>query len=574
MLRELRVGNLALFDDLTLPLDQGLTILTGETGAGKSLIAGALSLLAGGKGEKEIIRQGEDLAFVEGLFDLTDSPELANLTHQLGIRLADDGILVLRRELRREGRGRVLINGLVSSLALLEQLGPELLSVQSQDQQRILQRGGFARDFLDSVLGLESQREKVGQDLGEFQDLARRLALRLQEAEFSRQQLEMWEYQLRELEEADLDLAEESQLGEKIALGRNSRSLLEGAELARQSLSEGEANASQLLGAAASALARIAATSPRLEAIHSLIQEAQNAADEAGGDLERFLDSVDVNPAKLDELEERQSLYASLQRKYDRDVAGLLDFQDSLRSKVGRQKSAATDIDELSREVESARQRLTDSAQQLRKARLAGCKKVASRARDLIRELALPELDLVFEVGLRPDPDGQITLEGVKCKAAGHGSDQVILLARTNRGEAYGEVGRIASGGEKSRIYLGLSVLAGAGKSRPLLLFDEIDAGLGMDNAIPVARLLAKLAEQGQVLCITHLPTVAAFGRQHLKVSKGTREDRTAVSVRALADEERVGEIARLLGGDLPDQQAVESQVGYAKQLLAGQSGK
>jgi len=222
-------------------------------------------------------------------------------------------------------------------------------------------------------------------------------------------------------------------------------------------------------------------------------------------------------------------------------------------------------------DCEEARNRLTEAALELRSQRLAGCKKVAARARDLIRPLALPELDLTFEIDFRTDPEGTVEVEGKRCRVTADGLDVVRLLCRTNRGEAYGEVGKIASGGEKSRIYLGLSVLAGAGKDQPLLLFDEIDAGLGMDNAVPVAGLLARLAGSGQVLCITHLPTVAAHGQYHLKVAKAVNDGRTSLTVRPVEAESRVVEIARLLGGEMAGMQSTESQLTYARQLLAAE---
>jgi DNA repair protein RecN (Recombination protein N) len=285
MLLELRVGNLALVDDLVLRFEAGLTILTGETGAGKSLIAGALSLLTGGKADREAIRQGEEMAHVEGVFDLADRPDLDPVVHTLGVRLAEDRILVLRREMRREGRGRVLINGMVSSLALLEQIGPLLLSVQSQDQQRLLGQSTFAGDFLDGALKLQASRDLVAGNLQRFNALAEKLAARTREEEFARQQLEMWEYQLQELEEAGLDPEEESALTEKIALGRNSRALLEGAGKALETLADGEISARQLLNAAAAALEPAARSSSRLEAVLEMIREAETAAAEAGSDL-------------------------------------------------------------------------------------------------------------------------------------------------------------------------------------------------------------------------------------------------------------------------------------------------
>ena len=569
MLRELRVGNLALVEDLVLPLGPGLTIITGETGAGKSLVAGALGLLSGAKAQRDSIRRGEDLAYVEGVFDLSENDALIDLVRSQGVRLAEDGILVLRRELRREGRGRVLINGLVSSLALLQELGERLLAVQSQDQQRELTRPGFARDFLDEVLGLEPELTAVRQVLADFRTLNEELGVRRREEEFARQQLEMWEYQLRELQEAGLDAAEEENLAEKIALGRNSRALLEAAGLARHLLTEGEVSARDLLGRAAAALQELTEASPRLADVLSRLLDAQAVTEEAGGDLERFLDGVDVDPSRLDELEERQQLYADLARKYQREVPELISFQEELETRVRRQRGAAGDIADLENRVAAAREALAAKALRLRQKRLEGAGPTARRAREMVAPLALPDVELDFAIDPDEQAEGPVEVDGKPCAVTSQGLDRVQLLVRTNRGEPFGPVGQIASGGEKSRLYLALSVLAQRERTGMLRLFDEIDAGLGMDNAVPVARLLSRLAGQGQVLCISHLPTVATHGSCHFKVAKEVVHGRTVVSVRELAHEERVEEIRRLLGGALPGQDSAASQEDYARRLLA-----
>ena len=569
MLRELRVGNLALVDDLVLSLDHGLTMLTGETGAGKSLIAGALSLLAGGKSDRQLIRQGEDLAFVEGLFDLAEEKSLRENMASLGIRLASDGILVLRRELKREGRSRVLINGLVSSLSLLEQIGQQLLSIQSQDQQRLLSLAAFPGDFLDVCLDNGAERDQVAQALENYRTLRDQYEERLQEEQFASQQLDMWRYQHQELSEAGLAPGEEETLGEKLALGRNSRSLLEAAGEARESLTEGQVNARQILGSVESVLDPLAGESSHLRSILEMIRDAGASVSEAAGDLERFLDGVDVDPSQLDEIEARKSLYEELRRKYDRTVEGLVELRDSLNERIARQKDATSDLQQLAASRDSARRELTAAAEVLRANRQQGAPKVAARAVETIRPLALAELELEFHIEPDLDNAGTAPVDGELCRITTKGADRVRLLARTNKGESYGEVGRIASGGEKSRIFLGLSVLQRTGVKQPLQLFDEIDAGLGMDNAVPVAELLGRLAADSQVICITHLPTVAARGDHHLKVQKVQTAGRTVLQVVPIPGEARIEEIARLLGGHKSGAKGgVDKQVAYAKQLL------
>lgn len=569
MLRELRVGNLALVDDLVLSFESGLTMLTGETGAGKSLIAGAFSLLAGGKADRRLIREGEELAFVEGVFDLENEKAALDLAATLGIRLGSDSILVLRRELRREGRGRVLINGLVSSLPLLEKMGGSLLTIQSQDQQRLLSMASYPVDFLDSVLENAALREGVTTALERYRSLQARYDERLNEEQFARQQLDMWRYQHQELNEAGLTPGEEETLAEKLALGRNSRALVEAAGSARQGLTEGQTNARELLGAAESALAPLEDASPRVRSILEMIRDAEASISEAAVDLERFLDGVDVDPDQLDDLEARKSLYEDLRRKYGRTLEGLIELRDSLTERISRQEVAASDLEELAAARDAALGELGSAAEILRRNRLDGAAQVAARAVEVIRPLALPELELEFRIDPDQDDNSRVLVAGQPCRVTGKGSDRVQLLARTNRGEGMGEVGLIASGGEKSRIFLGLSVLQRRGGAQTLQLFDEIDAGLGMDNAVPVAELLSRMAVDGQVVCITHLPTVAARGDHHLKVEKMAAGGRTVLKVGPIPGEARVQEIARLLGGAKSGLKGgAEKQAAYARQLL------
>ncbi|MBK8166223.1 MAG: hypothetical protein IPK64_09690 [bacterium] len=572
MLRELRIAHLALVDEATLPLERGLTMLTGETGAGKSLVAGALSLLAGGKAEPKLIREGEELAWVEGVFDLSENEAALGACGGLGVRVGGDGILVLRRELRREGRGRVLINGLVSSQALLEDIGGRLVAIQSQDQQRQLSRPAFAREFLDAALGLESELAAMREAVAEHQAAAAALAERQRESDLARRQQEMWEFQHRELVAMRLREGETDKLDEDLAVGRNARGLLEAASRALQDLSEGQPAAGELLGSAEKVLAPLEHTSARLGAALRLVRDAEAAVGEAAADLRRFVDGLEVDPARLDEWEERRAQYQALGRKYQRDVPGLIALRDELAQQLARQRNADQDVRGLEEALRAAATRAAEAALALRKARRDGATAVARRACELVRPLALPDLEMRFEI--EPDlyASGPVELDGQRCRVTGHGADQVRLRVRTNRGEAPGEIGAIASGGERSRIWLGLSVLADRQAERPLLLFDEIDAGLGMDNARPVASLLAQLAESRQVVCITHLATVAVQGVRHWVVRKAARGRRTVLAVAEVTGEERVQEVARLLGGSVGSAGSPAAQDAYARELLGGRA--
>lgn len=573
MLLELRIGNLALAADVAVTLRPGLTVLTGETGAGKSMVAGALALLAGGRGDRDLVRSGEDLAWVEGVFDLSGNEAALAACAALGVRVGGDGMLVLRRELRREGRGRVLINGLVSSQALLEDLGGRLVAIQSQDQQRQLSRPAFAREFLDAALGLDDELAAMKAAVAAHQAAAAALAGRQREADFARRQQEMWEYQHRELAGMGLREGEVEKLDEDLAVGRNSRGLLEAAARALQDLDDGQPAARELLGAAEKALAPLEQTSARLGEALRLVRDAEASVAEAAADLRRFVDGLEIDPSRLDEWEERRAQYQALCRKYQKDVPGLIALREELAEQLARQRSAGEDVRALEEGLKAAAAGAAAAAAALRKARRDGAPGVARRACELIRPLALPDLEMRFEV--EPDlyASGPVELDGQRCRVTGHGADVVRLRVRTNRGEAPGEVGSIASGGERSRIWLGLSVLADRSAERPLLLFDEVDSGLGMDNARPVAALLARLAEGRQVICITHLATVAVQGARHWVVRKAPSGKRTVLAVSEVAGEERVQEVARLLGGAGGSAGTPAAQVAYARELLGARAG-
>ncbi len=573
MLLELRIGNMALAEDVVLKPGPGLTVLTGETGAGKSLVAGALALLAGGRADRGIIRRGEDTAWVEAVCDLDARPDLVERVRDLGVPLVGDDLLVLRRELHREGRSRVLINGNLSSQAVLERLGTLLFVIQSQNQHRELATTGFARDLLDAVLGLGGLRSQVAGALKEYEQAAKLLAERKQEAGLAAEQLDMWRYQRDELTRASLDENEEQELVEAIGIKRHARALQDAAATAREHLDHGPAPARETLGAALAALESHADKSPRLTDALQQLQAAADLLADASTELDRFLDAFEVDPRGLDELEERKALYEELRRKYRRDVPALLTLATQLTDRLERQDQALDDLDQLENAVTDRRDDLVEACRELHEARIEGAPRFAAAAEEAIRPLALPDLDVVLQVDPDLDAAGALEVAGARCHVAAHGADRVRLLVRTNPGEALGEAGTIASGGETARIFLGLSILARSAPAPLLRLFDEVDAGLGMDSATPVALLLRRLAADGQALCITHLPTVSVHADHHWRVSKQVDDGRTTVDLQPLDGDERVEEVARQLGGEGWRRDDTAAQAAYARELLEAAAG-
>lgn len=568
MLLELRIGNLALAQDVVLRPGPGLTVLTGETGAGKSLIAGALLLLAGGQAARGMIRRGEDTAWVEAVCDLTGRPDLQQEVMRLGLRSAEDGLLVIRRELRREGRGRVLINGELSSLSILEAIAGVLFVIQSQHQQRELMSPGYARDFLDDALGLGELRRAVDRHLSELRQAQGDAARRRHEYELACAQEEIWRYQHEELTAASLDVGEEDQLAESIAIKRHEQALQECAATALARLESDSASVREMLGAAMAGLRKHAERSQRISTAARCLETAADQTADACTELERFLDGLQFDTRGLSELQERKALYEELRRKYRKDLPGLLKLRDQLGEKLDRHDHAFADLEVFESKLKSAKESLESVCCRLRDARREGASGVAASAEDVIQRLALPGLELSFSVEPLFAQDGLIEMDGRTCKVEASGADDVRIVVRTNPGESVGEVGAIASGGELARIYLGLTLLRRSAH-RPLVrLFDEVDAGLGMDAATPVAWVLSDLAKDAQAICITHLPTVAVHGAHHWRVYKEVHGGRTTICLAELDEDARVLEIARQLGGEDWQRGDAAAQLSYARELL------
>ncbi len=567
MLVSLRISQFGLVDDLVLAVGPGLTMLTGETGAGKSMIAGALSVLAGAPVPKDLVRDGEDEAYVEGVFDLVERPRTLARLREAGVMPGADGVLVIRRELRRAGRNRVLINGILSSLQVLDQVGPWLITVQSQDQQRELERAGHARDLLDELGGGLAQRTAVRTAWSAWQQAAAELAERRRDVASGREQLALWSYQRDELAAAGLREGEEAEIAESLAVARHAAELQAAAAAALEAVTDEDRGAVARLSRAAHELERQSGRSSRLAGALENLHAAMDLAGESARTLERFLDGFDAGPEDLEELERRAQLYHDLQRKYRCDVAELTDLLVRLRDRVARQEAADDDLAGLEHVLETAVLSLTSACSELRRLRREAAPGLARAAEDLIRPLALPDLALEFRVTPRLDPEGQLPIDGAACRLQTDGADDVDLFVRTNPGEKAAPVAAIASGGEKSRIHLGLTVLRRRDEEPPLLLFDEIDAGLGMDNALPVAGLLRRLSAGAQVLCITHLPTMAVHGVTHWQARKCLVGGRTLLEVACLDPAHRVDEIARLLGG-AGVKGGAETQRSYARDLL------
>jgi DNA repair protein RecN (Recombination protein N) len=551
MLVELRIRDFAVIRDLSVEMGPGLNTLTGETGAGKSILIGALSLLLGERASSESVRTGADRAVVEAVFDVSRLPGLTARLDELGLPSSDD-FLLLRREVQAQGRNRAWINGSPATAGVVGEFGTALVDLHGQHEHQTLLSTDHQRAILDAF----AEALLAAGAVAEHHDEVRRLEGELHAREERRRELEgrsdFLRFQLGEIDQARLSPGEDEEIDAELRRLDHAEELARDADAAHHLLYAGEGAASEQLSQALRLLQRLARVDPDLEGLAGEVETAYHQATEAGRSLADYASGVEVNPARAEELRQRQDLLFRLKRKYGPELADVLATGERLRGELDELEVGAVELDEVESRLSEARNRLTAAAEELSRLRRDGAEELAGRVGTLLPELGFSEA--VFKVALEPleapGPDG---------------AERVRFLASLNPGFEPRPLASIASGGELSRVMLALkSVLASVDRV-PTLIFDEIDAGIGGTVANAVAEKLAQVARQHQVLVITHLPQLASRGRRHLRVEKGTQDGIAATTVLTLDGEDRVREIARMLGGDPESRTSRE----HARELLA-----
>jgi DNA repair protein RecN (Recombination protein N) len=559
MIETLRIRELAIVDEAELEFGPGLNVLTGETGAGKSIVLGALAMLAGGRASSRAVREGASEARVEGVFRTEDTPELEA---ELGRRdlLGDEHELVVHRSFAAAGRSRARVSGQIVPIATLADLFEGRLEISSQHDSQALRRGESHGRLLDRTAGLLPRREAVEEGVRAVRALdAERDALREAARERAQRQ-DFLAFQLREIDEAKLEPAEiESLRGLRSRLAHAERLREDGlAALGRLS---GDANGesrggADLLAEAGRLLEALGPFDGEFGALGERLVGVTAEARDIAADLERLLDGLDADPSRLGEIDERLHKVERLERKYGAGVAEVLQHRDAVAEELAGIEGA--DAREAEIEAERAKRvaRLETDARALSKGRRKAAKQLSAEVETALRELAMPEAR--FGVDLSE----ATREEGLPCGPGGFEAPRFLFSA--NAGETPRPLHQIASGGELSRTFLALKQALREAGSGMVLVFDEVDAGIGGEAADRVGQQLAKLALHHQVLCITHLPQIAAFADRHFRVDKVTREGRSVARIAAVQGTERIEEIARMAGGDAPGKATLR----YARELL------
>ncbi|MFZ5585728.1 MAG: DNA repair protein RecN [Thermodesulfobacteriota bacterium] len=562
MLTLLRITNFALIERLELELGPGLTVLTGETGAGKSIILAAVNLLLGGRAAADLIRAGADQAVVEALFDLAPEAPAAARLAEAGLSPEPGEELLLRRTVSREGRNRVVVAGAMSTLGLLAELGPELVSLVGQHASQALLRPEEHLDLLDAFAGLEDARQAVAAAVGRVQALDRAIADQTERLA-RREERRAWLGQvIAEIEAANLDPDEEEALkAERKALA-NAEQLARLAQNAHQGLYAADENpVLEVLGRVRGLVADLARLDERAAPLAQRLEEAYYGLEDLARELDDYARRVVLDPARLDWVEGRLLAIQRLARKHGGGVEAALAALADARRELAELTGGEERLAELVRQREAGLAEALDLARALSAGRRQAAPRLAAAAANELKDLGLPHC--AFETRLQP-PTGQALATPAGPLARG-GLETAEFHIAPNPGEGFRRLARVASGGELSRLLLALKTLVAQRAGAPTLVFDEVDAGIGGAVGAAVGRKLALLARQAQVLVITHLPQIAAWADRHWTVGKRVREGRTITVIEALDEAGRVEELARMLAG-LDD---LASARQHARELIA-----
>jgi DNA repair protein RecN (Recombination protein N) len=551
MLNHIHIKNLAVVDALELEFRPGMTVLTGETGAGKSILIDALGLSLGDRTDNGMIRPGSERAEITASFDLSERPELAAWLRE---QAYDDGNeCILRRVLVREGRSRSFINGSPAPLPLVQELGRQLVDIHGQHAHQTLLQRAMQRRLLDAYAGHQALVDQTGELHRQLKSARARLDALRAAAHDRAAKLELLRYQLSELEALKLDATELVQLDRDHARLSNAERLQEVCARLLQELYEDEYALHGRLERAAGELETLLASDPELGEIGVLLESAAIQVKEAAAGLRSHLDGLEQDPARLQRLEDRLGEIHDLARKYRVKPDQLPELQANLAQELDELENADEQLEQLDADQKRLRDHYLETARRLSDERRSQAKRLGAAVSEAMAGLGMPGGKLELELTPRDEAEG-----------AAHGLEDVEFLVSANPGQPLQPLAKVASGGELSRISLAIQVITANCGQVPTLIFDEVDVGIGGGVAEIVGQLLRRLGADRQVLCVTHLPQVAAQGHNHLLVTKRSRRNQTQTRITPLEPEARVEEIARMLGG----LRITDQTKGYAREMV------
>jgi DNA repair protein RecN (Recombination protein N) len=568
VLKSLTVRNLAVLAGGDVEVGPGFNVLTGETGAGKSLVVDSLALLAGARAASDLVREGAATLVVSGVFDR--APGLVERLAAAGLEPGDERELVIRREIGREGRNRVFVDDQPATLRLLQELAPRLLRIHGQREELGLAEPELQRHWLDRVGGApgEERLAEVARLHAEHRDLAERLERLSGDERLRRERLDLLRFQAREIDDARLVAGEEEELRRERDALRHREAILRALASAQARLVEEEGAATEDLAAARHELEGIASWEPLAAELAAELAELGVRLAEAGRAVSLRLARFEIEPGKLDELESRLALVERLTRKYGCDTAGILARRAAIEHELAELEGGEEGRAELEVRARVALEAYREAALALSRARREWADAMAPAVERELADLGLGKARFAVALERAPRAGSPVVIAGEPVDAGPAGFDRVVFQLAPNPGEPLLPLVRVASGGELARVALALQLATrGEEDAEATLVFDEIDAGMGGAQGAALGRKLRRLARCGQVLAVTHLPQVASCGDHHLRVSKRVRGGRSYAEVERLGRGERIGELARMLSGA----RVTATSRRHAEEMLVGE---
>ncbi|WP_163102645.1 DNA repair protein RecN [Peribacillus alkalitolerans] len=560
MLIELSIKNFAIIEALSLSFRKGLTVLTGETGAGKSIIIDAINLLAGGRGSSEFVRHGEDKAELEGLFSIDESKHpVKEKAEEFGIDISE-GMIVLRRDISESGKSICRVNGKLVTLAILREIGRSLIDIHGQHEHQELMDNSFHLPLLDQFGG-----EKITKALQDYQSLYKKydeLTKQWEKLNQNEQQmahrLDLIKFQVEEIQRADLKLNEDDELLEEKKKINNFERIYEGLTTAYQSL-RGEQRAMDWLARAMDELEEAAALDLNYKSSSEQVSNSFYILEEVASSIRSNLDLLEYDPERLEMIESRLNELNGLKRKYGKNIEDILDYFHKIEAEMETIQNREVHVNQLEKEMDKVKSGLLLKAATLSKLRQSFANKLTTYIHQELKELYMEKT--VFEVRfLQMGNDSNVETVNIRK----NGLDEVEFYISTNPGEPLKPLSKVASGGELSRIMLALKNIFSKHQGITSIIFDEVDTGVSGRVAQSIGEKIYRVAVDSQVLCISHLPQVAALADTHLFISKEMEKGRTRTSVKALNEEEQIKEIGRMISGV----EITELTKQHAKELL------
>lgn len=554
MLTRLQVSNFAIIDRVEVEFEPSMTVLTGETGAGKSILVDALGLVLGDRGSAQLVRPGAKRAEFSAEFDVSDLPAVRDWLVEHSLDVEDE--CLLRRVIGADGRSRAFINGNPVPVQQLKSVGEMLVDIHGQHFHQSLGRRAVQRELLDYFGELGDDAGAVSDAFGAWRELRDRLAQLVDDDSERASRLDLLSFQLEELRTLDLRSGEFAELRAERQRLANSGRLADGVRGALDALFDDEAaNANALIAAGSRELEALVEADESLSPIVELVESAGIQVAEAVDELRRYADDIDMDPARQEQVEERLDDIRTLARKHRVEPEELNEFVERLEGERDELLNADERGQELERDVERARERFLELADALSSRRRKAAAGLGERVTEAMQDLGMPGGR--FEVAI-----GRLDEEA----ARSHGLDDVAFMISANPGQPPMPLSKVASGGELSRMSLSIQVILSGGSSIPTMVFDEVDSGVGGGVAEMVGRRLAELSSARQVLCVTHLPQVASLAANHFRIAKVSDGKATRTKVQGLGKEERIEELARMLGGVEITKKTLE----HAAEMLAG----